>query len=191
MKEKEQAGRLPWITWGAIERLTQIARNGEPARWRVLEWGAGGSTAYWADLGVAEVLTIEHDPAWAARIREVVSAKQVQLLLRPPAAEPNLVYASSFVAGSFEAYVMAAREMSEPDVVLVDGRARSACLVVAAEVAQRVVILDNSDRVHYALAMQRCETRLMQRGFRPGDTHTGTGPYSPDSRWSTTIWEKS
>ena len=59
--------QVPWFTYGAIDLIEhQIS----PLT-RVLELGGGGSTAYWLNRG-HDVVTIEQDPLWLARIKGAI-----------------------------------------------------------------------------------------------------------------------
>ena len=50
---------LLWVTYPAIEFLRQLDWRGK----RVLEWGAGNSTLWWARQG-ANVFSVEHSQEW-------------------------------------------------------------------------------------------------------------------------------
>jgi len=55
--------QLPWFSWGAIAWLERWLRP----QHRVLEFGAGGSTLFFA-ARTAEVVAVERDPVWRARV---------------------------------------------------------------------------------------------------------------------------
>jgi hypothetical protein len=58
---------LPWYTYPLIDFLQEQDLTG----YRVLEWGAGYSTLWWARRG-AEVLAFESDRAWWERLRPML-----------------------------------------------------------------------------------------------------------------------
>jgi len=54
---------LPWYTYPAVDFLDGKDLSGK----RVLEFGAGQSTLWWAGKA-AQVVSFEHDPEWVARL---------------------------------------------------------------------------------------------------------------------------
>lgn len=182
---------MPWLTWPA---LTHIKSWGDLSTKRVLEWGSGGSTLYWSDRGVAELVTIEHDAQWADQVGVALGRPHAKhnVFLVPPEPLSTPGYGSDILPGlSFQRYATWPTELGySPHIVLVDGRARPACLALASQIALDAVILDNSERARYATAAQECGARLHERGFGGPTTYTGGGPYSPGATWSTTFWER-
>jgi hypothetical protein len=99
---------LPWITYGAIDFLTERARE----TFTVFEFGSGNSTLWWAER-VAHVTSVEHDEKWAQRVAR-----------RLPG---NVTY--SYVPLERDGdYCRAASASGETfDIVVVDGRDRVNC----------------------------------------------------------------
>ena len=127
---------------------------------RVFEWGAGGSTLFFA-ARAASVTTIEHDAEWFSHVERALrkhAATNVTLRLSPPVPVPVVpeMYRSTdprYVDLSFEAYARTIEAFPQEcfDVVVVDGRARPGCMKHA---VRRVrpggcLVLDNSDRDVY------------------------------------------
>lgn len=84
----------------------------------VLEFGSGRST-FWLAERVAKVTTIEHNVRWLERVKPFPPNVDVRFV--PPAwPNPNFEPAQP---GQFDTYIQAADDL-EPDIVLVDGRAR-------------------------------------------------------------------
>ncbi len=98
---------LPWLTADANRFL---ANNLQP-NFRVLEFGSGRSTRYFAKH-CASVTTVEHDPRW---IRKLEHARLPNVTLLP--ADPH-------------AYAAAADSLPDQafDLILIDGLDRLACL---------------------------------------------------------------
>jgi SAM-dependent methyltransferase len=125
-----------------------------PPGGRMLEWGAGGSTLWFANrLPTDATLTsVEHDPKWHAVVAENVGVRDnVRLLLRP--AEGPLgrnATSEEENASPLTSYVRAAAG-ERFDVVLVDGYARSACLTAASDLLKPggVVCLHDGQRSWY------------------------------------------
>lgn len=94
---------------------------------RVLEWGCGGSTVFFAPK-VKEYISVEHDPNWWRRFRS--SGLDIRLV-EPLRAVPQL---RNYVPGYYQAfqhYVEAPRRWAPFDAVLIDGRARLFCAIEA------------------------------------------------------------
>lgn len=76
--------RVPWLSYGAINHLKRYVR---PSM-RVFEWGGGGSTMFFLDLG-CEVRCVETHDGWASSLRETADAlpshlsKNLSIRLRP------------------------------------------------------------------------------------------------------------
>lgn len=166
----------PWITFAAARFLRRIVSHGT----RVFEWGSGGSTLFLANLG-AKSTSIEHDPAWYARVAPRLAARLDRPELRliqpapvdcPHAADDPAQYGSSdprFSGMSFEAYVHAIDRFADEsfDLVLIDGRARPACIRRAIPKVRRGgwLVLDNADREHYARGIRLLDTGFTRRDF--------------------------
>ncbi len=162
--------QLPWITFRAIDWLGEFLRPGMSA----FEYGAGGSTLFLA-ARVRRLVSVEHDPAYhrevAARIGGSLRARCELLLREPqPCGETDREFASvqaRYRGVCFGSYVKSIDAYADRsfDLVLVDGRARLACIRRAlAKVAPGgAIMLDNSDRPAYADAgrllagLERCD----------------------------------
>lgn len=156
----------PWIQFDARDYVAARLRTSAT----ILEFGSGGSTLYWLSRGCA-VVSVEHDPDWSAAVfdrvqRSIGRNALVDLRVVPPqegsseeggngfpARSTNAHYANM----SFRAYVEAARDLpaQSVDLLVVDGRARAACLASNVHKVRRegLIILDNSDRSEYQQAM--------------------------------------
>jgi hypothetical protein len=171
---------IPWLVFAAVARLEAIDLRGA----RVFEYGSGASTRYWLRRG-ATLTSIEHDPAWYAQVQRTlprgapVDYRLVQPEPAPPGdpSDPN-AYASAALPGwSFRRYVeqIAAVRDDSLDIVLIDGRARPACLAQALPKVRPggLVILDNSDRPYYTAQLGAAPA-----GFTP-TIYTGAVPGVP------------
>jgi hypothetical protein len=121
---------LPWYTYPALEYLRQI----DFRRKVVFEYGCGHSTLFWARRA-ARVVSVEHNPAWYARVKPQL----------PPTCELRLetdpvAYADT-ILGRGERF----------DVIVIDGlvtgRTRLKCARAAVQALRPggMIILDNSD----------------------------------------------
>lgn len=152
---------LPWWTFKAIDKVDRFLKDRPNAR--VFEYGSGASTV-WLGKRAAEVITVEHDAGWSPVVAaQVASMPNVRLRLIPPD-DPgsfNAAYGSTkpgWRDKSFQTYVKAIDdEVGQFDVIVIDGRARVACLDhAAARLAPGgIIVFDNSNRAPYVAAIKR------------------------------------
>lgn len=159
--------RLPWLPFRLIDELTERVGPGS----RVFEYGGGGSTLWFLDRG-AEVVTVEHDPAWAGTLRTMAESDRWTFLQRPD-------------SDHFESYVAAITAFPDEhfDVVVVDGRERARCVGAARDKVRAggLLIVDDADRARYAPA-------IAATGWRRRDV-VGFAPAKPTLAY-TAVLEK-
>ncbi len=169
---------------------------------QVFEYGAGGSTLFFARR-VSKVIAVEHDPAWAAQVQAALAAEQlgnasIQVVL--PEADPawkgkdpadpasGISTAVAYRGMSFRNYAGVLDRWPDSlfDVIMVDGRARPACVHHALPKVKPggLLILDNAERPHYQPAL----VRLREQGWRKLN-FSGPGPCVA-MFWRTWIWRK-
>ena len=165
---------VPWWTYDAIGLVEDFLKAREAAR--VFEWGSGASTV-WLAKRASEVVSIDHDEGWIEfsrpRLARLGNAR-VELVPPDPLASPDRRYhsgKSGYHDVSFEAYVNAIdRHPDSFDLIVVDGRARAACLGKALDrlAGDGMIVFDNSHRRRYREAIARCglEARVT-RGLVP------------------------
>ncbi|WP_108879563.1 class I SAM-dependent methyltransferase [Anderseniella sp. Alg231-50] len=158
----------PWMCRPAVNQLEKLVVPGM----RILEWGSGGSTVFFAERG-AQVTCIEHDPVWARLVRWELARRNLnaQVNINQIDLAADYVDRVEHLEGSF-------------DLVIVDGRRRVECV---SKVHSRVVpagwlVLDDSDRQAYLPAVEQLAGwhKLVLKGPRP---HTKDDP-------QTTMWQK-
>jgi hypothetical protein len=154
---------LPWYTYGFISFL-------EPRltpEMRVFEYGSGNSTR-WYSRRVKEVVAVEHDPAWASKVRADLGDTS-SVNLQPPG----------------PAYVNEVGSHGPFDIVVIDGieelRPECARAALAALTDEGVLIWDNSDRAEFAAAFPELE----RHGFRQL-AWAGMGPTAVTG-WETSV----
>lgn len=154
---------LPWITYPAIRFLDKRV----PAGCTVFEFGAGNSTLWWARRA-GSVVACEHDPAWARSLSSRAPA-HVRVLEAGDGPE----YEGSIAAAGIS-----------PDIVVIDGIRREACLHRALPLlsASAVIIWDNADREDAVAGA----SALRQHGWRSLE-FWGLGAINT-SEWCTAIW---
>jgi hypothetical protein len=188
---------VPWLVESAVRWLDDLQLDGA----YVFEWGAGGSTIYFASRG-ATVRSVEHSVGWVRVVNNTLKSRgllaQCKVVLVPQDAKPssNPAYGSWKMPGTtFESYVRTGAHMLRsglpPKLILVDGRARPACLREAAETVASgcFLLLDNSNRSAYSSGIKDAESVMNTRGGFDRFDHTGPGRYG-GKPWKTTIWRK-
>ncbi|MGP1271860.1 MAG: class I SAM-dependent methyltransferase [Phycisphaerales bacterium] len=118
------------------DRHRRIILEHLPTGGRLLEFGSGTTTAWLAEHlpEGAGMLSVEHDPAWADRVRGLLPAgARAELVVREPTAPlgPNASHGEErpdLLKGYIHAADAEAARHGPFDVILVDGVARDACL---------------------------------------------------------------
>jgi predicted O-methyltransferase YrrM len=152
-------GTHPWLVKKSIDFLREYLTPES----HVLECGAGGSTIWMLEtIGVARLVSLEHDEKWATAVRSDVSDDSALDLQTCPLPYHHLL----------EDY-----GDEEFDLVLIDGRDRMLCL----EASRRLIkpggylLLDNAERDRYQSA-----DRLLK----------GWEKKSAFVKWETAWWQK-
>jgi predicted O-methyltransferase YrrM len=150
--------RTPWWTLKSVDLVDSFLRTREDPT--VFEWGSGASSLWLADR-VRVVHSIEHDQSWADVMRSKVPQNvDLRVVQATPVAHGSTAEASSSKAGfeglDFSDYVSAIEQVpGRFDVVVVDGRAREACLsrAVGRLADGGIIVLDNVERARYRQAI--------------------------------------
>lgn len=163
---------VPWWTFEAADRVAVWLRDHPQAR--VFEWGSGASTLWLADRA-RSVHSVEHHAGWAGvlapRLPDNVELRVVEPVATRSPAVPSAKPGHADL--DFAAYVAAIDDVpGDFDVVVIDGRAREACLARAVErlAPGGIIVFDNVDRQRYVDAIATLGDRLtltMTRGLTP------------------------
>jgi hypothetical protein len=148
------------LTFPAAE--SGFVRQAYAAAGVILEYGSGGSTVLAAGLG-ARVFAVESDRLWASHLSEYLAPVSDRVAVHyadiGPTGEwgtPDDLRASS----RFHRYALSVWDRAdfvEPDLVLIDGRFRAACLVAVLLRARRptTVLFDDYARRRYYHGVER------------------------------------
>jgi hypothetical protein len=194
---EDRDGPVPWITYPALRMLERVVRP----HFKVFEYGAGNSSLWWA-ARVDDVVSVEHDPAWAEMVAGRAPAN-LRVVPRPMGAaiagpggslvatflaahpdpplsgDPARDAADGLVWEPFAAYLaeLACFPVGWFDVVVVDGMARAPAAWMAAQLVKPdgFVVFDNADRWQYNSGYQA----LAAAGFARLDFY-GTRPILVD-----------
>ncbi|HJT98186.1 MAG TPA: hypothetical protein VJ696_07700 [Rhodanobacteraceae bacterium] len=163
---------VPWWTLPAIDAVEKwiAAREGKV---RVFEYGSGASTV-WLARRCEHVVSVEHDARFA-RIIGPMLPSNAELRVIAPELAVSTPQAGSGRRGyedcDFAAYVDAiAAGDTRYDLVIIDGRARAACLARAPKYLNTggMIVFDNSKRRRYRAAFAAFPGRAMRhRGWAP------------------------
>jgi hypothetical protein len=187
--ESSLADGQPWITFAARDRLAELIRPD----WIGFEYGSGGSTLF-LSRRIRELVTVEHDPKWAALVSERLRAEgaiNVSLHVRPPTAHESEGSRSTdarYAGLTFADYVASIDPFLDAsfDFVFIDGRARVGCFQHATEKVRPggFILLDNSERAEYAAI----HAWVAENGWA-ADHQFGPGPYV-DYFWQTSLFTR-
>lgn len=164
---------VPWWSYGAIAEVDRwLAERQRPVR--VFEYGSGASTI-WLAKRADEVHSVEHHRGFGEMMAaELDRLPHVSLRVVEPvrSARPGIGSAKEGHQGlDFTAYVAAIDAVDgEFDLVVVDGRAREACLsrAVARLAPDGIIVFDNSRRQRYRRAIAGSGLReRVHRGLTP------------------------
>lgn len=147
----------PWWTYGAIDAVEQhlTALGG---RARVFEYGSGASSV-WLGRRAAEVHSVEHHAGFAGVMRRVLAQADLESVVTlhevgpTRSAEPVVPSGRRGEEGrDYAAYVASIDDVpGEFDLVVVDGRARVACMQAAARrlAPGGIILFDDTQRPRY------------------------------------------
>jgi hypothetical protein len=167
---------VPWGTYGAIDAVAaHLERLG--GRARVFEYGSGASSV-WLGRRAGSVHTVEHDEGFAGVMVTVLADAGlddvVSLHVVPPRPSEHPVVPSARRGEDgrdYADYVASIDDVDgEFDLVVVDGRARGACLTRAVRrlAPGGVVLFDDSQRPRYRAAIEGSGLRVERhRGWVP------------------------
>lgn len=164
---------LPVLTFPKV--VAAFVRSTYASARTILEYGSGGSTFVAASQPGKRITSVESDPDWANRMREIAAAHDLP-------SSPTILHADIGPVGAWARAVdhqrlddfiryaqcgWADMGLDHPDVVLVDGRFRAACFMTAYLCAERpltVLFDDYIKRSEYHVIERLCKpTRMVGR----------------------------
>jgi hypothetical protein len=149
---------VPWWTYGSISAVTAWF-EAHPGPVRVFEYGSGASTL-WLAHRADEVHSVEHHRGFGEMMQgELADSEHVTLRIVEPVESSHPVVPSAKEGHrglDFARYVAAIDQVEgDFDLIVVDGRAREACLARARSrlAGDGVIVFDNSARRRYREAI--------------------------------------
>jgi hypothetical protein len=148
---------VPWWTFRAAKEVEEFLASRVDSR--IFEWGSGAST-FWLASRSATVQSVEHDVDWAAAMQRDLPSNAAVRAVVPQRRSPVVVGSrkAGFSGLDFTDYVAAIDETEGPyDLIVVDGRAREACLERAVKrlAPGGLIVFDNVERRRYRRAIDR------------------------------------
>ena len=101
----------------------------------ILEYGSGGSTAMAAALGGKSVFTVESDSAWLVKVRDGLEGADGDFVFHHADVGPVGAWGTPKDRSkqekwpSYPTWIWMHPKFRQPDLVLIDGRFRPACLI--------------------------------------------------------------
>jgi hypothetical protein len=164
---------VPWWTYGAIDEVERwlAGRDGDV---RAFEWGSGASTI-WLARRVAAVNSVEHFRQFGEMIQEQLTAwpnATLDIVEPVASATPAISSAKEGHGGlDFTDYVGHIDQVGGTfGLIVVDGRAREACLKAALPRLEPdgIIVFDNTMRRRYRQAISTAPvTEKVFRGLTP------------------------
>lgn len=168
---------VPWWTYGSIDAVNDFLKSKPDCR--VFEYGSGAST-HWLAKRAGSVISIDHDQDWYDVIKRktrsflTVDNHNISVDESLDADPLYLAEKAGYKGRSFKAYAAAIdRYQGTFDLIIIDGRARSACLAHAIPklAAGGMIVFDNAGRKRYKKAIDiACETAGLQKTVFAGLT---------------------
>lgn len=181
----------PWLPYLVTEYLKTLKPK------RVFEWGSGASTLFWVELGVGQLVSIEHDLEWYEKIKpdllDWIDYRYIPFEegeICGDKSDPCCYKSGSTQLGAvnFKKYASVIDDYGIFDLILIDGVARPSCLAHAFSHVRPggCIVLDNTgDRPYY---LER--TSEMFGNYETGWESIKFMGYGPilDYKWETTIF---
>jgi hypothetical protein len=152
---------VPWWTYRAIDAVDEFLQSRTNAS--VFEFGSGASTI-WLARRAGTVHTTEHDKEWfdlmQSRIATYPGIQITHVPVDSVLSEDPLYHSQkeAYAGQSFENYVKTIIKTDQLyDLIVIDGRARPACLAVAQTCLSEggMIVFDNTKRQRYDRAIRK------------------------------------
>lgn len=152
----------------------------------ILEYGSGGSTVLAAEAG-CRVISVESDRKWADRLAAHLAPHADRARVHYADIGPTGAWGVPMRAGEFQKFpgyalsVWDRPDFEEPDLVLIDGRFRAACLVAVLLRASRptTVLFDDYAKRRYYHGVEQLARKEEMIGRMARFTVT-PGPIPPE-----------
>ncbi len=189
---KKEIEKIPWLTYKTIRWLKKNINKDMI----VFEYGSGGSTLFFAER-VKKIFSVEHNRNFYEYLSKIIRENKfnnITYILKEPEISKNpeneffkSSFSPEFKGLSFEKYVKIIEDFPDNyfDLILIDGRARVACMKYAVKKLKKkgIIILDNSERKRYKEGINRYLKNFFIKRYY------GLGP-NEIIPWETTIFKR-
>lgn len=159
---------VPWWTYRAIDEVESWLAGRSDVR--AFEWGSGASTI-WLAKRVADVSSVEHHDGFGRMIQQQLAgmANAALEIIEPDPSDNPLIGSSKEGHGrlDFSRYVHHIDLVGGMfTLIVIDGRARDACLTVALPhlAPDGIIVFDNTMRRRYRRAIKAAD--VVERSYR-------------------------
>ena len=162
----------PWMTRDSISFIHSKISNMKNKN--LLEFGSGSSTAWFLKVLNCNVTSVEHDKYWLDNVKNKIPDKlqyNWTPIFKPPLFSGNCKGSSDELF--YDDYVHSIDNMEKFDIIVVDGRARSHCILNSIDKLNNdgIFIVDNAERHFYKKAIDKIPTQWFKYVFPcPVDT---------------------
>lgn len=158
----------PYMKRKEVAVIEEILANLRPGR--CLEWGSGYSTLWFPrrlDKN-ASWLAVEHEKEWAGKVSGMNRDPRVTVAHVAPNRTPWSDAHNDGAPGDLRDYIDHPSRFGRYDFILVDGRARAACLEKATGLVSQggVIVLHDANRGHYREALPHCTDEALFTDWR-------------------------
>lgn len=175
----------PWWTYKSIKKIDLFLQNKKNVI--AFEYGSGASTI-WLAKRVKILYSVEHNPDWYKVVSDYVQKflnvnylyKKIDLVTH------SSKYSSTKEKGvTFHQYVTSINSINKMfDLIVIDGRARNACLEQALKKIKKggIIIFDNCNRKRYKNELIKLKNKI--------EYYPGLTPSLPYSECTAIIYNK-
>jgi hypothetical protein len=147
-KEWRIKNQLPYLKFREIEIFKEILKKMKPVS--ILEWGAGFSTIQFPCLldFPFKWLAIEHNEEWFIRLEKMNQNPNVEIILKKYNHIPLSDQDADESYEEYKDYIEAPDNGIKYDFIIIDGRARSGCLLKAIKIINDggIILLHDANR---------------------------------------------
>ena len=157
---------VPWWTYDAIDEVDAFLAKRPDAK--VFEFGSGASSI-WLTKRAESVISVDHDADWYPVVKERIDGfahSQLLLVPRDETAAKDVLYLSQKQGQEGDSFLTYASTIDATDelydVIVIDGRARQACLkhAIAHMAPDGLIVFDNTKRARYREAIARSNLKV-------------------------------
>lgn len=162
--------------------LAWINEHIEPAD-TLFEWGSGGSTFWFADR-VKRIYCVEHHPAFFRYVKEhylYENYENIHMLFAPEDIKPHSAFIDPFDERSYKRYCETIESYPSRsfDWIIINGKARSACLDASFSVIKHggIIIMNDTNKIQHKSAVNKHLSKVSEvhefKGYKLPYTHQG------------------